>query len=377
MTEQSQPYNLRTLRKLLLESFNTDELRALVLYDDRLGSLTREFAPADSITVMVDKTIAWCDRRDLLPYLVQLVKEERPEKYKLFEADLLAPAIPETVPVPSFTPSQAPHPLADSVGRTEQPAEQESTRPIPEILTIASPISLRLVRIPAGEFLMGSVAARDAHARDEEFPPHRVHVPEFHIGQYPVTNLQYQAFVKATEREAPYPWKSGRIPPGKGNHPVVTVTWHAAVEFCDWLSRETKQPFRLPTEAEWEKAARGADGRIYPWGDEPPDGNRCNFGENAKDTTTIGRYSPQGDSPYGCADMAGNVFEWCQSLHEPYPYQADDRREDLEADGMRVLRGGAWRTDSAGVRCAYRYYHFIPGGGYGSDGFRVARGPLE
>jgi formylglycine-generating enzyme required for sulfatase activity len=137
---------------------------------------------------------------------------------------------------------------------------------------------------------------------------------------------------------------------------VVKVSWHDAVAFCDWLSRETKRPFRLPTEAEWEKAARGTDGRIYPWGDDPPDENLCNFNNNVGDATPIGRYSPQGDSPYRCADMAGNVWEWCHSLFiRPYPYQAGDGREVQEKAGIRVLRGGSFAGSQGNVRCACRH----------------------
>jgi formylglycine-generating enzyme required for sulfatase activity len=155
---------------------------------------------------------------------------------------------------------------------------------------------------------------------------------------------------------------------------VVEVSWHDAVEFCDWLRAETGLRFHLPTEAEWEKAARGTEHRIYPWGDEPPDEARCNFGMHIRDTTTIGRYSPQGDSPYGCADMAGNVCEWCQSLFRPYPYQGGDGREDLEVDGPRVRRSGAFFDSQRNVRCAYRgaydpYYWF------NHLGFRVVVAP--
>lgn len=352
MTEPSQEYNLRTLRQLMIAAFDTEELRALVMYDDTLSSLAAELARTDPITTMVDETISWCKRRVLIPYLVQLVKDANSRAYERFEPRLLTSGV-------------------------EQPAKEPATEPTPEILTITSPIYLDLVRIPAGEFLMGSVAARDEHAREDELPPHRVHVPEFHIGQYPVTNLQYQAFVKVTGYQAPECWESGRVPFGRRNHPVTCVWWTDALVFCAWLSEETGQSFRLPTEAEWEKAARGTDGRVWPWGDEPPDKSRCNFGRHVGDTTPIGRYSPQGDSPYGCADMAGNVAEWCQTLYYPYPYRAGDGREEESGKGVRILRGGSWWHGIREARCAFRRYGTLPGYGGRSGGFRVARGPLE
>jgi formylglycine-generating enzyme required for sulfatase activity len=118
--------------------------------------------------------------------------------------------------------------------------------------------------------------------------------------------------VKATKRKVPQHWKSGKIPSGGENHPVVYVSWHDTVAFCDWLSQETDKDFRLPTEAEWEKAARGTEGWIYPWGDGLPTAELCDFADNVRLATPVGQYSPQGDSPYGCADMAGNVWEWTQ-----------------------------------------------------------------
>jgi serine/threonine-protein kinase len=155
----------------------------------------------------------------------------------------------------------------------------------------------------------------------------------------------------------------------KANHPVTHISWDDARAFCEWASKVTSRTVRLPTEAEWEKAARGTDGRIYPWGNDAPNDKRCNFNLNVKDTTPVGQYSPQspqdspqGDSPYGCADMAGNVWEWTSSLwgtnwQTPdfkYPYRADDERENLDADGLRVLRGGSFYYNRRFVRCAYR-----------------------
>jgi formylglycine-generating enzyme required for sulfatase activity len=244
----------------------------------------------------------------------------------------------------------------------------------PEVLTITSPIHLELVCVPAGVFVMGSDPAIDELARDPEQPQHTVYVPEFYIGKYPVTNAQYGAFVIATNHRKPEYWNKGKFPWGRRNHPVTCVSWRDAVAFCEWLSQETDKSFRLPTEAEWEKAARGTDGRLYPWGDEPSDESRCNYSDMMGDTTPVGQYSPQGDSPYGCADMAGNVWEWCHSLYRPYPYLPGDGREDPEAEGARVLRGGAFLYIRRRVRCAFRDWD-APSYWYDVFGFRVAVAP--
>jgi formylglycine-generating enzyme required for sulfatase activity len=154
---------------------------------------------------------------------------------------------------------------------------------------------------------------------------------------------------------------------------VVNVAWHDAIAYCRWLSGKTGKTYRLSTEAEWEKAARGTDGREYPWGDKF-DPSKCNTREGGVGTTTpVGTY-PDGASPYGALDMAGNVWEWCQSLYKPYPYRLKDGCEDTEADGGRVFRGGSWYFGAGHARCACRDW-LDPVDFPGSLGFRVVLSP--
>jgi formylglycine-generating enzyme required for sulfatase activity len=173
--------------------------------------------------------------------------------------------------------------------------------------TLAPDVTLELVRIPAGEFLMGSDKIQDKLAEDDETPKHKVVLKEYLIGKTPLTNAQYLAFVKTAGHQPPDHWSQGAIPNDKEQYPVVNVSWKDAMAFCQWASQVSGRHVRLPGEAEWEKAARGTDGRIWPWGNQLPDEARYNFNDNVRDTTPIGQYNPQGDSPYGCADMAGNV----------------------------------------------------------------------
>jgi formylglycine-generating enzyme required for sulfatase activity len=228
--------------------------------------------------------------------------------------------------------------------------------------------------VPPGSFVMGSDGGRDPQARDREFPQHKVTLPGYWIGRYPVTVSQFRAFVEASGYQ---PTDVGSLE-GSGDQPVAVVTWHDALAFCNWLSERAGVSVTLPSEAEWEKAARGIDGRIYPWGDAPPDESRCNSGRRMEETTPVDWYSPQGDSPYGCADMAGNVWEWTRSLLRKYPYDPKDGREELEtgrrSGGLRVLRGGSFLDDVKSVRCACRSW-YAPSS-YGScGGFRVVAFP--
>jgi serine/threonine-protein kinase len=272
-------------------------------------------------------------------------------------------------------------PVARPVSSVAAPSVVERRESRPDVLTITSPIHLELVRVPAGEFLMGSDPDNDEEAHSAEQPQHTLDLPEFYIGKYPVTNAQYAAFVEAMDYKTSKHWNSGKVPSGKEDHPVVKVSWHDAIAFCRWLSRETGKDFTLPSEAEWEKAARGpvpsevegTDGRIYPWGNQSPTADLCNFALNVGDTTPVGTYSPQGDSPCGCADMAGNVWEWTRSLKRDYPYDLGDGREDLEISDRHVLRGGAFYNDERDVRCACRRWSG-PNARYNYIGFRVVCG---
>ena len=229
------------------------------------------------------------------------------------------------------------------------------------------------VKLAAGRFNMGS-----DQGRGNERPVHVVSLPGFHIARYPVTNAQYAQFVNATDAAPPPHWQDGKIPQGKENHPVVFVSWREAVEFCHWLSKKIaeqgqKGRVQLPSEAEWEYAARGSEGRVYPWGDKAPDKGYCNFNNYVGDTTPVGAYS-RGATPEGVYDLAGNVWEWTRSKWEKYPYPAAEKkrikRESQAGDERRALRGCSFRYGAWFARCACRG-NSDPGDRHSRVGFRV------
>lgn len=233
---------------------------------------------------------------------------------------------------------------------------------------------MEFMRVPAGQFIMGS----EDESSDAK-PQHIVDIPyDYWMARFPITKEIYNDYAKS---------KSGIFSPKddwENQKPVVNVKWTDAMAYCRRLNNLLKTEFpsglvlRLPTEAEWEKAARGTDGRVYPWGNQF-DENKCNTikgGKLSKENVgslgpkPVNWYSPQGESPYGCADMLGNVWEWTNSLKKTYPYNPTDGRENEEALGQRVLRGVSFIYEPKFLQCWSRAFSLIEV--FSADiGFRV------
>jgi len=209
------------------------------------------------------------------------------------------------------------------------------------------------VCVPEGPFLMGTIPT-ELRKTDHEEPQREVTLDAYYIGKYFVTNAQYTQFTEAAEHHLPSFHADFRF--NGSNCPVVGVSWHAVQAFLEWLNEITDESFRLPTEAEWEKAARGRDGREYPWGDEW-DASKANTSESRfKHLTPVGNYS-HGVSPYGCYDMGGNAYDWCNDWFHPQTYQYSPAVKPQGAiDGRRkVVRGGSWvARGQVAARCANR-----------------------
>ncbi len=252
--------------------------------------------------------------------------------------------------------------------KTKTPAPTKTVVPTPTlgIGSVFESHGVIMLYVPKGTFSMGG------ESYDDEKPVHLVDLDAYYIDKYEVTNAAYKRCVDAGGCVAPKSSSSNTRAAYYGNpefdeYPVVYVDWNMAKTYCEWRDA------RLPTEAEWEKAARGTDGRVYPWG-ENIDCDKANYQSScAGDTKQVGSYL-DGVSPYGAYDMSGNVWEWVSSLYKPYPYDATDGREDMNSSNRRALRGGSWSYGINFARSSVRY-------GYSPDysinfvGFRCARSP--
>ncbi len=215
-----------------------------------------------------------------------------------------------------------------------------------------------MILIPAGPFTMG----RDNGPPDEA-PAHEVFLANFYIGRNLVTVADYAKFIQEKGPTGPqgemyldvedpdaliYRQKEGWIPvKGYENYPAAELSWYGAVAYCQWLGK------RLPSEAEWEKAARGNDQRLYPWGNKPPGPELAYVDGFRGETVPVGQF-PAGASPYGVLDMSGQLWEWTRSVHEPYPYDPKDGREELSSGGSRVARGGNAGSEMEGLTTTAR-----------------------
>ena len=271
---------------------------------------------------------------------------------------------------------------------------------------------LKLVLVKAGSFTMGSKKKDikqlignfpdfEPKLLEREIPEHDVFLKTFKISKYPITNSDYSEFIQDTkyittaEKEGTgfvfdpkfrvvkkatweHPFGPNSNLKNKEKHPVVQVSWFDALAFCKWLTEKTGKKYRLPTEAEWEKAARGTSGRIFPWGNKWKP-SFCNSEYRFKETTTVDYFEKNNISPFGCTDMCGNVFEWTSTTignTEPwpskysYPYNPDDGRENLKLKTRRIAKGGSYSRDWIYCRNTFRFAD-KPKDRYSAQGFRV------
>lgn len=317
-----------------------------------------------------------------------------PAEVAVTEADATEGVVAAT---PTEAPTQTPEATATPAPtNTPEATPTETLTPTPEATPLPQAGSTRVsevdqmiqIYIPEGEFIMGSddVEAQIILGNGRaypEIPVNTVYLDSYWIDKYEVTNQQYALCVAAGVCDPPYLNKSETRPsyydnPEYANYPVIYVNWYMAKTYCEWTGR------RLLTEAEWEKASRSTDGRKYPWGNDAPTGenaNFCdtncprtianhNFDDGYADTAPVGSY-PAGASPYGVMDMSGNVWEWTNTIINPYPYDAEDGRENSDPTLWveRVWRGGPWSNGYWWIRSSVRY-RSIPSYWYVNLGIR-------
>ena len=283
-----------------------------------------------------------------------------------------APAIKkkEAAPArPNATVTAAPSPVEIAARFSPLTRAQEKAK----YPTFQNQLSMEMLLVPSGAFFMGGT---DREAAPNEKPVAQVTQTCFYISRWPVTNAQFEKFDPTHA--------SKRIPTADDKHPVVYVNSLEAIKFCEWLSAREKKKYRLPTEAEWEYAARGSDGRSYPWGERLDEGYYANFADRNTnftwrdpdiddgyaETSPVGAY-PKGISPFGIEDMAGNVWEWCNDFFETYKDKPRlNPKGGSAASGKRIYRGGSWKSRATSLRATTRNFN-MPTYSSNDVGFRI------
>jgi formylglycine-generating enzyme required for sulfatase activity len=271
---------------------------------------------------------------------------------------LLSACQPALTPTLEATSAPSPTPIPPTATETPIPlTPTPAPTATPDNIRISPNDGMTQILIPAGTFTMG---AMDVYRENDEQPPHEVTLASFWMDQVEVTNGMYELCVRAEVCRLPKVFRSDNREDYFGNpefrdYPVVNIAWYDANVYCEWAGR------RLPTEAEWERAARGDDKRNYPWGDEPPNEYNSNSLNIVGDTTRVGSYA-EGASPFGILDMAGNVWEWVADFYRPNYYSISPlenpqgpSEEEARSD-LRVIRGGSFQEDGIFLRLVNRSF---------------------
>ncbi len=367
------------IRKYLTKTYSDEEIR--VLCSDHFHDVYDNFTAGTTKGQKIQSLLDYCQRRELIPSLLTVLKDDLPKQFQKYFGLLEPDLSPEPTGKPAPLPPPRPPRWLMLAGIAALPFAIIAVLILMRNPCLVSPRrvsdkdGMTLLCVPPGDFLMGS-ADTDSDAQDAEKPQRQVKLDTFWIDRTEVTNTMYAECVRQGVCEAPGQSRSatrenyyGGVP--YGNYPIIYVRWEDARKYCEWAGR------RLPTEAEWEKAARGVDGQIYPWGNQEPDDQRANYKGDVGDTTAVGSYSA-GASPYGALDMAGNVWEWTADWYgETYYQNAPAKNPRGPSVGTnRVTRGSSyyWEYGQKEIRATYRG-NYDPNNTNNNIGFRCALSP--
>jgi len=222
-------------------------------------------------------------------------------------------------------------------------------------LTLASGITMDFVHIPAGEYWMGTNTTLDEFSRFHEQPQHRIYLDEFWMAKYPITTLQYKEFINRNPQETYNDFYT--LPKNGDDFPIVSIPWGKAVAFCDWLRKITKVSIRLPFEAEWEKACRGADINIFPWGNELPDQKKAAYEASFSGLIPIDQYREKDKSSFGVMRKTGNLWEWVSDWYDCdyYKNSPASNPQGPNFGNNKVIRGGSWKNSLETFRLTARW----------------------